>query len=59
MLAIALFISGAGVAPLIVAGYNVAEKICPSRKSYRNSLLGNCWLSFGGALPGTFDGAYY
>ncbi|MEJ0014826.1 MAG: MFS transporter [Actinomycetota bacterium] len=56
MLAGALFISGAGVAPLIVAGYNVAEKSVPPEKVTETLSWVIAGLSFGGALPGTLTG---
>lgn len=56
MLAIALFISGVGVAPLIVAGYNVAEKSVPPEKVTETLSWVIAGISFGGALPGTLTG---
>ena len=56
MLAAALFISGFGVAPLIVAGYNVAEKSVPPEKVTETLAWVIAGLSFGGALPGTLTG---
>jgi MFS family permease len=56
MLAGALFISGAGVAPLIVAGYNVAEKSVPPEKVTETLSWVIAGLSLGGALPGTLTG---
>ncbi len=56
MLSIALFLSGIGVAPLIVAGYNVAEKSVPPEKVTETLSWVIAGLSFGGALPGTFTG---
>ena len=56
MLAVALFISGIGVAPLIVAGYNVAEKSVPPEKVTETLSWVIAGLSLGGALPGTLTG---
>ena len=56
ILSIALFISGIGVAPLIVAGYNVAEKSVPPEKVTETLSWVIAGLSLGGALPGTFTG---
>lgn len=56
MLAGALFISGAGVAPLIVAGYNVAEKSVPPEKVTETLSWVIAGLSLGSALPGTLTG---
>jgi MFS family permease len=56
ILAIALFLSGIGVAPLIVAGYNVAEKSVPPEKVTETLAWVIAGLSLGGALPGTFTG---
>ena len=56
MLASALFISGAGVAPLIVAGYNVAEKSVPPEKVTETLSWVIAGLSLGSALPGTLTG---
>jgi len=56
MLAAALFISGIGVAPLIVAGYNVAEKSVPAEKVTETLSWVIAGLSLGGALPGTLTG---
>ena len=56
MLSIALFISGVGVAPLIVAGYNVAEKSVPAEKVTETLSWVIAGLSLGGALPGTLTG---
>src|ERR1700685_2069768 len=56
MLAAALFISGVGVAPLIVAGYNVAEKSVPPEKVTETLSWVIAGLSLGGALPGTLTG---
>jgi len=56
MLAGALFISGVGVAPLIVAGYNVAEKSVPPEKVTETLSWVIAGLSLGGALPGTLTG---
>ena len=55
-LAIALFLSGIGVAPLIVAGYNVAEKSVPAEKVTETLSWVIAGLSLGGALPGTLTG---
>jgi fucose permease len=55
-LAAALFISGMGVAPLIVAGYNVAEKSVPQEKVTETLAWVIAGLSLGGALPGTLTG---
>ena len=56
MLSIALFLSGVGVAPLIVAGYNVAEKSVPPEKVTETLSWVIAGLSLGGALPGTLTG---
>ena len=56
MLAVALFLSGLGVAPLIVAGYNVAEKSVPPEKVTETLSWVIAGLSLGGALPGTLTG---
>jgi len=56
MLALALFLSGIGVAPLIVAGYNVAEKSVPPEKVTETLSWVIAGLSLGGALPGTLTG---
>ena len=56
ILAGALFLSGIGVAPLIVAGYNVAEKSVPSEKVTETLAWVIAGLSLGGALPGTLTG---
>ena len=56
VLSIALFLSGIGVAPLIVAGYNVAEKSVPPEKVTETLSWVIAGLSLGGALPGTLTG---
>ncbi len=56
ILAAALFLSGVGVAPLIVAGYNVAEKSVPPEKVTETLAWVIAGLSLGGALPGTLTG---
>ena len=56
MLAVALFLSGMGVAPLIVAGYNVAEKSVPAEKVTETLAWVIAGLSLGGSLPGTITG---
>ncbi len=56
ILAAALFISGMGVAPLIVAGYGVAEKSVPAEKVTETLAWVIAGLSLGGALPGTLTG---
>lgn len=56
ILSIALFLSGIGVAPLIVAGYNVAEKSVPAEKVTETLAWVIAGLSLGGALPGTLTG---
>ena len=56
ILAIALFLSGIGVAPLIVAGFNVAEKSVPPEKVTETLAWVIAGLSLGGALPGTLTG---
>jgi len=55
-LALALFLSGLGVAPLIVAGYNVAEKSVPTEKVTETLSWVIAGLSLGGSLPGTLTG---
>ncbi len=55
-LGIALFISGFGVAPLIVAGYGVAEKSASSARITETLAWVIAALSFGGALPGPISG---
>ncbi len=55
-LAAALFLSGIGVAPLIVAGYNVAEKSVPAEKVTETLSWVIAGLSLGGSLPGTLTG---
>ena len=56
MLALALFLSGMGVAPLIVAGFGVAEKSVPAEKVTETLSWVVAGLSLGGALPGTLTG---
>ncbi len=56
ILAIALFISGFGVAPLIVAGYGVAEKSVPSAKVTETLAWVIAGLALGGAIPGPLTG---
>ncbi len=56
MLTIALFLSGVGVAPLIVSGYNVAEKSVPPEKVTETLSWVIAGLSLGSALPGTLTG---
>jgi len=56
MLAVALFLSGMGVAPLIVAGYAVAEKSVPEEKVTETLAWVIAGLSLGGSLPGTLTG---
>jgi len=56
MLAVALFLSGMGVAPLIVAGYSVAEKSVPEEKVTETLAWVIAGLSLGGSLPGTLTG---
>ncbi len=56
ILTAALFLSGIGVAPLIVAGYNVAEKSVPPEKVTETLAWVIAGLSLGGALPGTLTG---
>ena len=56
MLTVALFLSGIAVAPLIVAGYNVAEKSVPPEKVTETLSWVIAGLSLGGALPGTLTG---
>ncbi len=55
-LAVALFLSGFGVAPLIVAGYGVAEKSAPSSRITETLAWVIASLSLGGALPGPLSG---
>ncbi len=55
-LTLALFISGFGVAPLIVAGYGVAEKSSPPARITETLAWVIAALSFGGALPGPIVG---
>jgi len=56
LLSVALFISGFGVAPLIVAGYNVAEKSVPEGRVTETLSWVIAGLSLGAALPGTLTG---
>ena len=56
MLGAALFLSGMGVAPLIVAGYNVAEKSVAPEKVTETLAWVIAGLSLGGSLPGTLTG---
>jgi len=56
MLGIALFISGFGVAPLIVAGYNVAEKSAAPEKVTETLAWVIAGLTLGSVLPGTLTG---
>ena len=56
MLAVALFISGFGVAPLIVAGYSVAEKSVPAEQVTETLTWVLSGLMLGSSLPGTLTG---
>ena len=55
-LAFALFISGFGIAPLIVAGYGVAEKSSPPARITETLAWVIASLTLGGALPGPLSG---
>jgi MFS family permease len=56
MLAAALFVSGVGVAPLIVAGYSVAEKSVAPEQVTETLTWVLSGLMLGSSLPGTLTG---
>ena len=56
LLAIALFLSGFMVAPLLITGYAVAEKAVPSEKVTETLAWVIAALNLGGALPGPLTG---
>lgn len=55
-LGIALFVSGFGIAPLLVAGYGVVEKAVDSSKITETLAWVMAGLNLGGALPGSLSG---